>query len=72
MKLIIQNADVREILKINDLLEVISNKTRKLTSEKWKHEFNDKIKKLDLNICTNLKVKLIQLRNFMESCIDMK
>ena len=34
MKLIIQNADVREILKINDLLEVISNKTRKLTSEK--------------------------------------
>ena len=54
------------------MLEVIINKIRKLTSEILKHELNDKIKEQDLNVCTTLELKLIQLRNSVESYINMK
>ena len=71
-ELIIQNVDIDEINKSNDLLEVIINKIRKVTSEILKHELNDKIKEQDLNVGTTLEFKLIQLRNSTESYIDMK
>ena len=51
-ELITQNSDSDDINKSNDLLEVIINKIRKLTSEILKHELNDKIKEQDLNVCT--------------------
>ena len=53
-ELIIQNADIDEINKSNDLLEVIIDKIRKLTSEILKHELNNKIKEQDLNVGTTL------------------
>ena len=56
----------------NDLLQVIIDKIRKLTSEILKHELNDKIKEQDLNVGTTLEFKLIQLRSSIESYIDMK
>ena len=71
-ELIIQNADIDEINKICDLLEVIINKIRKLTSEILKLELNDKIKEQDLNVCTTLEFKLVQLQNSLESYINMK
>ena len=71
-ELTIQNADIDEINKINDLLEVIINKIRKLTSEILKHELNHKIKEQDLSICTTLEFKLIQLRDSIESYIVKK
>ena len=49
-ELIIQNVDVDEINKRNDLLEVIINKIRKLTSEILIHELN--------YVCTVLEFKL--------------
>ena len=49
------------------MLEVIINKIRKLTSEILKHELEQ-----DLNVCTTLEFKLIQLRNSIESYINMK
>ena len=54
------------------MLEVIINKIRKLTSVILKHELNDKIKEQDLNVCTTLEFKLIQLRNSIELYINMK
>ena len=63
---------INKTCKSNDLLEVIVNKIRKLTSEILKYELNDKIKEQDLNVCTNLEFKLIQLRNSKEPYINMK
>ena len=71
-ELIMQDVDIDEINKSNDLLEVIINKIRKVTSEILKHELNDKIKEQDLNVGTTLEFKLIQLRNSIESYTDMK
>ena len=71
-ELITQNSDSDDINKSNDLLEVIINKIRKLTSETLKHELSHKIKEQDLNVCTTLEFKLIQLRNSIESYINMK
>ena len=71
-EVIIQNAGIHEINKSNDLIEAIINKIRKLTSEILKHELNDKIQEQDLNICTTVEFKLIQLRNSIESYTDMK
>ena len=71
-ELITQNSDSDDINKSNDLLEVIINKIRKLTSEILKRELKDKIKEQDLNVCTTLEFKLIQLRNSIESYINMK
>ena len=63
---------INKIRKSNDFLEVIVNKIRKLISEILKYELNDKIKDQDLNVCTNLEFKLIQLQNSIESYINMK
>ena len=71
-ELIVQNANINEINKSNDLLEVIMNKICMLTSATLKHKINDKIKKQDSNICNTVEFKLIQLQNFIESYIDMK
>ena len=71
-ELITQNSDSDDINKSNDLLEVIINKIRKLTSEILKHELNDKTKEQDLNVCNTLEFKLIQLRNSTESYINTK
>ena len=71
-ELIVQNDDIDEINRSNDLLEVIINNIRKLTSEILKQVLNDKIKEQDLNVFTTLEFKLIQLRNCLEPYIDMK
>ena len=71
-ELIIQNADIDEINKSNELLEIIINKKRKLTSEILNNELNDKIKEQDLNVGTTLEFKHIKLQNSVESYIDMK
>ena len=71
-ELINQNADIKEIDKNNDLLEVIINKIRKLTTETIKDELHDDIKEHELNSCTNAEFKLIQARNYIESYMQTK
>ena len=71
-ELIIENTNSDEINKSNDFLETVINKIHKLTLEILKRELNDKIKEQDLNFCTTLEFKLIQLRNSKKSYIDIK
>ena len=45
-------------------------KIRKTSSYIWGDELDDKIKEMDLKICTNSEFKVVQVRNFTESYIE--
>ena len=66
------NKDVNGVNKDNEPLESIISKIPTTTNDILRDELDDKIKEIDLNVCTNSEFKVIQVRNCIELHIETK
>ena len=66
------NRDINDVNKSNESLESVISKICKITNDILRDELDDKIKEMDLKVCTNSELKVIQVRNCIESYIETK